>query len=163
MEKNTILLNGIINTKSLTEFNKLYSANIDIKQIKIKKCDGSINDNINLQLSKRVNSLNLNTHIMDDGIIASGGVDFFLAGIKRSIGKNVKIGIHSWADGEGKTAIDFPNGHENHQAYIDYYKSIGFLEDKAKAFYYFTINTAPAQDIHWMTTDEILSYNITTH
>lgn len=157
----TIMLDGVINTKSLVEFNKLYEANKTVKQIKIKNCDGSINDEINLQLSKRVHDLKLNTHLMDNGKIASGGVDFFLAGIKRTAGKNTKIGVHAWSDGV-KSATDFDKGHPNHQPYIDYYKYIGFTDAEAKAFYYFTINAATADNIHWMTADEITKYKMLT-
>ncbi len=49
-------------------------------------------------------------------MIASGGVDFFLTGNKRSIGKNVKIGVHLWS-GENEVATDFEKGHEYHLEY----------------------------------------------
>lgn len=157
----TIIMDGVINSKSLNEFNDLYSKNSSIKQVNIKKCDGSINDEINLKLSQRVHDLGLNTHLVDGGLIASGGVDFFLAGINRTAGENVKIGVHSWAGG-GKTAKDFPKGHASHQSYIDYYKAIGFSKENAESFYYFTINAATAESVHWMTKEEILKYNILT-
>ena len=38
------------------------------------------------------------THLPADGEIASGGVDFFLAGVKRTAEAGAKIGVHSWAD-----------------------------------------------------------------
>lgn len=161
VDNETIMLNGIINTKALTEFNALYAKNKTVKIINIKNCDGSINDEVNLQLSKRIHDLKLNTHLMDNGKIASGGVDFFLAGIKRTAGKNTKIGVHSWS-GDGKTATDFPVEHANHQPYINYYKSIGFTTEEAKAFYYFTINSASADKIHWMTAEEIKKYKMLT-
>jgi len=160
-DNQTIILDGVINSESLNEFNDLYAKNPSIKQVNIKKCDGSINDVINLKLSRRVHDLGINTHLMDGGLIASGGVDFFLAGIKRTAGKNVKIGVHSWA-GDGKTAKDFPKGHANHQPYIDYYKAIGFSNKEAESFYYFTINSASAKTIYWMTKEEIEKYNVLT-
>lgn len=155
----TIMLDGVINSKALTEFNNLYAKNTGIKTINIKQCDGSINDEINLELSKRIHYLNLNTHLMDNGLIASGGVDFFLAGIKRTKGTNTKIGVHSWA-GDGATATDFPVGHDNHLPYINYYVSVGFTQQQAEVFYYFTINSASADNMHWMTEQEIQTYNI---
>lgn len=161
VDNETILLNGVINSKSLNDFNKLYEKNPGIKQVNIKQCDGSINDEVNLKLSKRVHELGLSTHLMDNGEIASGGVDFFLAGIARTAGEKTKVGVHSWA-GDGKTAIDFPKGHTFHQPYIDYYKAIGFSDEDAKAFYYFTINAAPAHKIHWMTKEEMKKYKVLT-
>ncbi|WP_439185380.1 hypothetical protein [Carboxylicivirga taeanensis] len=159
VDDQTILLNGVINSKSLNEFNELYEKNPGVKQVNIQQCDGSINDEVNLELSKRVHELGLSTHLMDNGLIASGGVDFFLAGLTRTAGKNTKIGVHAWADG-GKTAKDFPKGHAYHQSYIDYYKAIGFSNKEAEDFYYFTISAAPADKIHWMTTEEIVFYKL---
>lgn len=99
--------------------------------------------------------------MLDEGFIASGGTDFFLAGAKRSKGNNTKIGVHAWAGG-GKEATDFPEGDPEHQKYIDYYIAVGFSPDQAKSFYYFTIQAAPAASIHWMTDAEIQQYGILT-
>lgn len=159
IDDKTVLLDGVINSKALGDFNELYAENPTIKLIKIKQCDGSVNDEVNLKLGKRIHDLKLNTHLMDNGIIASGGVDFFLAGIKRTAGKNTKMGVHSWA-GSDEIATNFPVGHTEHQFFIDYYKSIGFSDKDAKAFYYFTINAAPAESMHWMTNEELKKYNV---
>lgn len=157
----TVEMNGVVKSRSLANFNILYEANPTIKDIHIIECDGSMDDETNLQLSRRVHDLGLNIYLKDNGLIASGGVDFFLAGINRTKGENTRIGVHSWAGGR-QTATDFPVGHANHQPYIDYYKSIGFSDADAKAFYYFTINAAVANDIHWMTDAEIEQYKLLT-
>jgi len=39
---------------------------------------------------------------------------------------------------------------------------MGFSQEDADAFYYFTINAAVAADIHWMTDEEIALYKILT-
>jgi len=67
--------------------------------------------------------------------------------------------VHSWSDGVNE-ATDFPVGDVNHLPYIDYYTSVGFSQQEAEDFYYFTINAAPAADIHWMTESEISEYGI---
>ncbi len=164
LEGNTIIeMNGVIGSSSLSDFNKLYAAFPNVNTINIKQCDGSEDDETNLQLSARVHKLNINTHLLDNGLIASGGVDFFLAGIERTRGTNTQIGVHSWSDGGSVQATDFPVGHENHLPYINYYISIGFTKQQAEDFYYFTINAAPAEDIHWMTDEEIKTYNLITN
>ena len=152
-------MNGVINGSSLVNFNKLISKYPNIKTINIKQCDGSSDDEVNLQLSKKVHDLGIATHLLDNAEIASGGVDFFLAGVKRTAGKNTEIGVHSWDDGTNK-ATDYPEGHAYHLHYINYYKSVGFSNAEAKAFYYFTIKAAAPNDIHWMTKDEIVKYRI---
>lgn len=165
-DNKTIEMNGTIKSSSLNNFNKLYTAYPEILSIHIVECDGSMDDETNLLLSKRIYDLKINTHLLDNGLIASGGVDFFLAGIKRSKGSDTKIGVHSWAgeddNGNEVTATDFPVGHEYHLDYINYYKSVGFTQKQAEDFYYFTINAAPADGIHWMTNDEIQTYHILT-
>ncbi len=46
--------------------------------------------------------------------------------------------------------------------YIEFYTRIGFSRQEAEKFYYFTINAAPADDIHWLTPAEIREYTIAT-
>lgn len=158
----TIEMNGIIGSTSLSDFNTLYTAFPNINKIEIIRCDGSTDDQINLQLSVRVHQLNINTHLKTNGVIASGGVDFFLAGIQRTRGTNIMVGVHSWANSSGQTATDFPVGHANHLPYINYYVSVGFTQQQAEDFYYFTINASPASSIHFMTEAEMLTYTIFT-
>lgn len=157
----TVEMDGTINSSSLANFNSLEAAFPNVNKINIKNCDGSSDDTVNLQLSEKVHQKGISTHLMDDGTIASGGVDFFLAGIQRTKGANTRIGVHSWA-GDNETATDFPVGHANHLPYINYYVSVGFTQANAEAFYYFTINAAPADAIHWMTDAEIAQYHILT-
>jgi len=160
----SIEMNGVINSNSLKNFNALHKAYPNIKKINIKECEGSEDDETNLKLSLKVHQIGFEIHINNGGLVASGGTDFFLAGTKRTVGVDTKIGVHSWGgeDDNGKevTATDFPKGHKHHLPYITYYKNIGFTQEESESFYYFTINAASANDIHWMTKEEIVKYNI---
>ena len=160
-DSTTVEMNGTIGSSSLINFNKLENTFPNVNKINIKNCDGSSDDDVNLKLSAKVHQKGINIHLMDNGEIASGGVDFFIAGIQRTKGSNTKIGVHSWA-GENETATDFPAGHNNHLPYINYYVDVGFTQQQAEDFYYFTINAAPAESIHWMTESEITLYNLIT-
>lgn len=155
----TINMDGEINGQSLDNFKALIAAYPEVTTINIKNCEGSLDDDINLQLSRLVHQKKMNIHLLDGGLIASGGTDFFLAGIKRSKGTHTKIGVHAWAD-DSKEATDFPEGDPEHQKYINYYISVGFSPSQAKEFYYFTIQAAPAASIHWMTNTEIQKYGV---
>lgn len=163
-DNRTAIMDGEINDKSLNKYNDMIAAYPDLDKINIAECGGSSDDEINLQLSLKVYQKGIEIHLNDDGMIASGGVDFFLAGVKRTKGSNTRIGVHSWSgdddDGNEVKATDFPRGHANHQPYIDYYVSIGFTQQEAEDFYYFTINAAPPEDVHWMTDEEIEQYGI---
>ena len=160
----SIEMNGVINSKSLKNFEALHKAYPKVKKITIKECEGSEDDETNLKLSLKVHKLGFSIHINNGGLIASGGTDFFLAGTKRSVGVETRIGVHSWGgqddDGKEVTATDFPIGHKHHLPYIKYYKNIGFTQKEAEDFYYYTINAASANNIHWMTSEEIEKYNM---
>ncbi len=165
-DKTAIILDGAINNSSYDVFKELYEKNKNVKTINIVTCEGSVNDVVNLKLSKYIFSAGLNIHLMDSGFIASGGTDLFLAGKRRTCGINTKFGVHSWATEDRKgiltTAMDFPKDHENHKMYIKYYQEIGFSKQAAEDFYFYTIQAAPAQGIHWMTKEEIIKYNMLT-
>lgn len=159
IDENTVEMNGDINSSTLNSFNDLIAMYPSINKINMLEVPGSVDDEINLLVSKKVYDQNIATHLTDNGLIASGGVDFFLAGATRTKGSNTMIGVHSWSDGTNE-ATDFPQGNMEHQPYIDYYTSIGFTLSEAEAFYYFTINAASASAIHYMTEQEIAEYNV---
>ena len=161
-----IILNGVIHSSALKQFKEIINEYPSVKTLHIINCDGSINDRINLKLAQFVYQKGLNTHLEKGGLVASGGTDLFLAGKKRTRGENTRFGVHSWG-GENKkdeliTAKDFPRDHKYHQPYIKYYVSIGFTQQQAEDFYFFTINAASANNIYWMNDKEIVKYNMIT-
>lgn len=155
----TAQADGEINSRSLDDFNEMLNNYPNLNTINIIEIPGSADDDVNLQVSRKVHETNIAIHLMDGGLIASGGVDFFLAGTTRTKGNNTQIGVHAWSD-DTNEATDFPQGDANHQPYIDYYISVGFSQAEAEAFYYFTINAAPSTEIHWMTEAEIQQYGL---
>ncbi len=161
-DRETVTMNGEIKSRTLRDFRNMLSGHPNIKLINMGDVPGSSNDEINVQVGRLLNEKQINTHILDNGMIASGGVDFFLAGIQRTRGNNTMIGVHSWSDGQGAEATDFPEDSSEHQRYIQYYQSLGFTEQWSRDFYFFTINAAPAADIHYMTEEEISQYQMLT-
>jgi len=159
IDDKTVQMDGDIDSSTLRHFESMVKDYPNITKINIKEVPGSLDDETNLQVSRKVHERNIATHILDEGLVASGGTDFFLAGTTRTIGNNVRIGVHSWSDGKNE-ATDFPEDHEDHQFYVDYYVAIGFTQENAKNFYFFTINAASADSIHWMTEAEIEQYKI---
>ncbi len=160
-DNKTVEMDGDIRTQTLDNFEQLQVNYPNIKTINIKDCGGSLDDETNLKLALKIHQSGINTHLMDNAEIASGGVDFFLAGIKRTRGTKTKIGVHSWG-GDGENATDYPVGHKYHLPYIEYYQAVGFSQKQAEDFYYFTINSASAEGIHWMTDAEIEKYRLVT-
>lgn len=155
----TITMNGTIGGRTDNHFNNLIKKYPNIKWVELGFCPGSRNDEVNLEVAKKMHDLGLNTRIFENSMIASGAVDLFLAGNKREIHSGTRIGVHSWA-GNGKVPTDLSKDDPAHYLYIDFYKSIGMSDIDAKEFYFFTIESAKANDIHWMTAEEIELYKM---
>ncbi len=85
-DNKTVEMDGEIRTQTLGHFEQLQANYPNIKTINIKDCGGSLDDEANLKLSLKVHQNDINIHLLDNAEIASGGVDFFLAGIKRTKG-----------------------------------------------------------------------------
>lgn len=157
----TLALNDVIGSRTLDAFNEAIRQNPNTRLLIFKEAPGSDDDEVNVQVGRRLHEIALNTHVEDNGFIASGAVDLFLAGNIRSLGENARVGVHSWSDGS-KEATDFPRNANEHQLFIQYYLDIGLSQQLAEDFYFFTINAAPAAEIHWMTEAEIEQYDIIT-
>ena len=165
-DKTAIEMNGYLNSESGKEFRALLAQHAGVKKIDIKECEGSLNDDTTLVLSRFVHEQGIETHLMDNGLVHSGGTDFFLAGVKRTRGTNAKICVHSWqeTDDDGKEieGKDLPEDDSRHKPYIDYYKSVGFSEADAKTFYFFTLKAADFEGQHCMTDAELKTYKVLT-
>ncbi|MFT7616440.1 MAG: hypothetical protein ACI97A_000061 [Planctomycetota bacterium] len=129
-----------------------------IRIIEMHNVPGSADDHSNLLAADLVRKHGYDIHLADGGEIASGGVDFFCAGTRRTVGQNTRIGVHSWAEGEdGREGADLPNDHPEHAMFLEFYKAMGIPE----AFYWFTLKAAPADGIHWMSPKEISHFGLT--
>ncbi len=155
----TATADGVIRTRTLKDFNDMIEAYPEINLINIQEMPGSADDETNVQIGPIIYSKGINTHVLDGGLIASGGVDFYLAGKRRTLGENVMVGVHSWAT-EDSEATDFPEDSPEHDLFIDYYKAIGIEDQLARDFYFFTINAAAADEIHYMSQEEIEQYEM---
>ncbi len=156
----TATMNGEIQSNTLSEFNELLASYPNIELIKMGDVPGSNDDEVNFKVGQALRKSGINTHLLDNAEVASGGVDLFLAGVKRTRGSNTKLGVHSWSDGDGNEASDYPLSSSEHQSNIGYYEDLGYSAQWASDFYFFTINAASADNIHWMTEEEINQFNI---
>ncbi len=167
----TATVKGGIVDATLQDFRKMLKAYPNLKTLNMVDVPGSSvsgdkNTDSALELGRLVYKNNINTHLVDNGFVASGGTDLLASGKKVSVGKNPKIGVHSWSGGlDGNpdgTAWDIKDdeNHIEHQKYLRYFQDIGFSAQKAKDFYFFTIRSAKAEDVHYMTREEINNYLI---
>lgn len=157
IRRDTIYMKGVIYSNTLKDIQQVFNENPTITTLVMEDVPGSIDDEINLVASQEIRKYHINTYIPKNGMVASGGTDMFLAGEKRAVHYTAKLGVHSWA-GMDSVALDFPKDHVEHKKYLDYYVDMNIPLD----FYWYTLEAAPADDIHWMTTEEIEKYNVVT-
>ena len=67
-------MKGEIGSSSFDNFNSIIRDYPDVNTVRIIDCDGSVDDETCFLLMKRLHDLGINTHIEDDGWVASGGV-----------------------------------------------------------------------------------------
>ena len=155
----SVIMEGTIDARGIPIFEKMLKDYPNVSVIVMKNVPGSADDISNLKLSRMVRKANLDTHVPAGGFIASGGTDFFIAGVNRSVVDGAKVGVHSWAGGDVE-AKDLPKSSPEHTKYIEYYKEMGFSQKMAEDFYFFTIYAAPASSIYYMTQSELVLYGL---
>ncbi len=152
-----LVAQGEIDATALDAFEKATRKNQSIKTLVLQNAPGSSDDDANLVLSKRLRAKGFSTTVPTNGLIASGGVDLFLAGVERTLEAGACVGVHSW-EGGGIQGKDYPRNSPEHAKYLDYFRSIGIKEE----LYWFTLQVAAANQMHYMTQAEVNKYGVTT-
>ena len=110
----------------------------------------------NYRLARTIREAGLDTHLRPTSRIASGAVDLFLAGAKRSVACGAMIGVHSWG-GTGYDAQDVR--FDPHRPMSrDFLADMGVDPD----FYDFRTRMAGSDAIHWMSDAEIERWGVAT-
>ena len=148
---------GELNSQSYDQVTAEIEANPQITTIVLTANPGSLDDETTFELARYIRSKNLDTHLINQSVIASGAVDLFLSGVRRTMEEDAQLGVHSWSDGSTE-AKDVPREHEDHRLNADYIADMLGSED----FYWFTIYAAPADAISWMTHEDIEKYGLLT-
>lgn len=155
--KDTLYMKGVIYGGTLDDIKEALDENPQVTTLRMVEVPGSVDDEVNLLASREIRKRNINTYIPEQGMVASGGTDMFLAGKERAAHATAKLGVHSWA-GMDKEALDYPKDHEEHKKYLKYYEEMNIPSE----FYWYTLEAAPASNIHWMTPEEITKYKVVT-
>lgn len=156
-----VIAAGVVTETTPEEFNALKKRNTALTTLVLRSVPGSDDDVANLTLARTVRKLNLTTIVPSDGLVASGGTDLFLAGSQRNVEAGACIGVHSWASSGlfGTTAgVNLPRENPEHRRYLQFYSDMGI----DAAFYWFTLNAAGVDDVHWMTEEEINAFGLST-
>ncbi len=159
VEGEKAIMKGTIDATLKNTLDTMLSNNPAVKTIEMLEVPGSADDEANLVAARIIRARAISTHVPAMGHIASGGVDFYLAGVMRTLDEGAKVGVHSWADGDGKAGSSYPTDHTDHKQYLDYYTEMGIPLE----FYWFTLSAAAPEAIHYMTPEEIDRYGVTTN
>lgn len=126
---------------------------------------GSLDDSAVLSLGREIRQKGLHTHLVKNGVLASGGLSLFLSGVHRTHEGEALIGVHAWQNchSEGdeqvcRDATEFPPDDPAHDLHGDYTEDMLGSRD----LYWLAVESAPADSIHWLTEDEINQSGIFT-
>lgn len=157
----TVVVNGTIRTATERHWENLIEDHPDIRLMVLEQCPGSNDDDANLRMALDIHERGINMHLPADASIESGAVDLYLAGHKRTRELGAQVGVHSWATRSTEGA-DLPEDDPEHDSYIAYFTSIGMTDSLARAFYFFTLHAASAEDMHYMTEQELADFEFFT-
>ena len=161
VRENLLFIKGVVNSGSRKQVRQELTAAPGIAAVVLTFVPGSADDEENLALGRMLREAGVTTWLPAQALVASGGTDLFLAGQRRIIERGAAVGVHSWSTGEGEDAPsggDVPRDDPQHRKYLDYYRDLGIPAD----FYWFTLQAAPADSMHWMTEAELAQYSIYT-
>lgn len=150
-------MRGVIGPTTPARVLELLLEHPEVTTIVLDDVPGSMDDEANLRASRLVRRAGLATLVPGDGTVASGGTDFFLAGAVRRAPEGARLGVHSWGGPTGP-GNEQPRDDPSHRLYLDYYRAMGVPGE----FYWFTLEAAPQESIHWMTPQEIDRYGLLT-
>ncbi len=130
-----------------------------VRQIILAYVPGSNDDDANVETGRIIFQRRLNTIVPADGLIASGGTDLFLAGAERIVERGACIGVHAWSDDDLRSPPrELSQNDSAHNVFLDYYRDIQINAQ----FYWYTINIAEANDMHYMSEGEMNKYYVAT-
>lgn len=155
----TAALNGELGSGTYYQIEYLAEQHPEVTTLLFEEVPGSLNDEINVETGRLIRAAGYTTVLPADGMIASGGVDLFCAGVRRVI-EGGRVGVHSWDEpGSGIVANDLPRDHPAHLSQVRYFRE---MLANGEEFYFYTLSSAPASDIHWMSAEEITHWGLAT-
>ncbi|MBC2661940.1 alpha/beta hydrolase [Novosphingobium flavum] len=128
-----------------------------IRTLELIECPGTEEDRANLRLGRMIRARGLETYVPPGGSVRSGGVELYLAGVRRRADPGAEFAVHAWADDAGREPQDFPRNAPQNRAYILYYREMGMTPQQARAFYDMT-NSVPNASALWLTAEQMAAW-----
>jgi hypothetical protein len=150
-------LNGSVTSRTPAQFGALLRVYPQIRQVDIIDCPGTDDDEANLTLARMIRKAGIATYVPSGGSVRSGGVELFLAGVRRRADSAAEFAVHSWLDEDGMEPEDFAENDPVNRTYVEYYREMGMTEEKARAFYALT-NSVSHDDALYLKPQDIAAY-----
>lgn len=148
---------GTTDSQSHNLVKNLVRENPGVKTLILQAMPGTQDMDTNRRVVMDLRAAGLATHVPADGRIASGAVDWFIAGSPRTIECGAMIGVHSWGSKTGERGDKtFYDGQLRTQRYFLSRMSVD------PDFYEFTRSAAGPDDIYWLTVEDMLHYRLIT-
>ena len=153
---------GYTDDRSVGVVRDLMNEHPQVDTLVLKRMSGTRDSARNITLARDIRKRGLNTHLEKNSIIASGAVDLFLAGKRRTMECGALIGVHSWSiSGSNENVRISPKdiGYDRSQKYHE-----SFLRDMGidPAFYAYTRAAAEPESIHYMSVEDINRFGLTS-
>lgn len=142
LDETRATMTGVSDARTPAQFGAMLRDHPRIATLEMVDCPGTEDDHANLRLGRMIHAQGIATHVPERGWVASGAVELFLAGTRRSAERGARFAVHSWEDYDGHGPSDFAANAPQNRAYLDYYRAVGMSESKARAFYAMT-NATP--------------------
>jgi hypothetical protein len=155
----SLILTGVIDAETAPSLSAALRTNPEVNRLILDSIPGSADDEASLsKLAKLVRNSGVTTHVPSHGMVASGGTDMVVMGKTRRIDTGACIGVHTWAAGWSETGADLARDDPKHDLYLDFYRDMGI----DPAFYWFTLDAAGPDNVHWMSAAEINRFGLSS-
>jgi len=158
LNNNFAYLSGELGSGTYSQVEYLIAAHPEIDTLVFENVPGSLNDDINVYTGRLIREAGFHTIVAANGLIASGGVALFCAGVKRTLEPGARVGVHAWSiPGQEINPALLPPNHHAHRAQLQYFRE---MLDLGEEFYFFTLHAAPFKSVLWMTDAQIAEFGL---
>ncbi|MEE9347637.1 MAG: hypothetical protein V3U82_05545 [Robiginitomaculum sp.] len=150
---------GVTDGRSIADMKRFTRDNPAVKTLVLKSMGGTHDSLANLRIARHFRASGLAMHLEGDSYIASGAVDLFLSGTRRTMECGARIGVHSWGNAYYESGQDdMRNGRRDefeglHKRFL---KDMGITP----GFYIFTRAAAPPSGIYWLTMEDLRRFDL---
>lgn len=156
---NQLRLDGVINARSPRDFTDALDANPNIAEVYLGQIKGSVDPVAVARMGRLIRGKGLITRMDTHSAVFSGGVDLHLGGIRRIVAPGASVGVHDWVNSYGEQGRDFRRDARAHEPTRGYTAEMLGTD----AFYWFALNAAPHDQVHFMTRAELQRYGLITN